>query len=277
MNAGFRRKAATGGMPDANTEYLYYQTLIGAWPLSVERAQAYMLKAVREAKLETSWVANNKEFEDALMEFIAKTLEHAPFLKELEQFVARVKDAGRTNSLAQTLIKHTAPGVPDLYQGTEVWDLSLVDPDNRRPVDYELRRNLLAEIRGFTGQDVASQILGRAEEGMPKMWVIHQALLLRRERPEWFGAEAVYVPLVVEGSRGDYVVAYLRGESVATVSPRWSAKLSGAWRDTRVQLPQGRWLNRLTGAAFEGGFIALRTLLREFPVALLVREDGGHA
>lgn len=277
MNAGFRRKAAAGVMPDANTEYLYYQTLIGAWPLSVERAQAYMLKAVREAKLETSWVANNKEFEDALMEFIAKTLEHAPFQKELEQFVSRVKDAGRTNSLAQTLIKHTAPGVPDLYQGTEVWDLSLVDPDNRRPVDYELRRSLLAEMRGFTGQNVASQVLGRAEEGMPKMWVIHQALLLRREHPEWFGAEAAYVSLVIEGSRSDYVVAYLRGDSVATVAPRWSAKLSGAWRDTRIQLPQARWSNRLTGAAFEGGFIALRTLLREFPVALLVREDGGHA
>ncbi len=201
MNAGFRKRSASGALPDANTEYLYYQTLIGAWPLTRERAQAYMLKSSREAKLQTSWVANNKEFEDALMEFIAKTLEHPPFLKDLEQFVNRVKDAGWVNSLAQTLIKHTAPGVPDLYQGTEVWDLSLVDPDNRRPVDYERRRQLLAEMRGLAGQDVAARVMQRVEEGMPKMWVIHQALLLRREHPEWFGPEAAYTPLTVEGGK----------------------------------------------------------------------------
>jgi len=276
MNAGFRRRTAAGAIPDANTEYLYYQTLIGAWPLSVERAQTYMLKAVREAKLQTTWVANNKEFESTLMEFIAKTLEHAPFLKDLEQFVDRVKDAGRVNSLTQTLVKHTAPGIPDLYQGTEVWDLSLVDPDNRRPVDYDRRRQLLADIQALDGQNVASRVMARAEEGLPKMWLVHQALLLRREHPEWFGAEAAYTPIPVEGSRSDYAIAYLRGDMVATVVPRWTTKLSGAWRDTSVLLPRGIWVNRLTGAAMEGGRVALRTLLREFPVALLVRERG-HA
>src|SRR6185437_104604 len=121
---------------DRNTEYLYYQTLIGAWPLPVERAQAYMLKAVREAKQKTTWTANNKDFEDALSSFIAGTLSHPPFLKELGQFVDKLKNSGRVNSLAQTLMKYTVPGVPDTYQGTELWDLSLVDPDNRRPVDY---------------------------------------------------------------------------------------------------------------------------------------------
>jgi (1->4)-alpha-D-glucan 1-alpha-D-glucosylmutase len=274
MNSGFRKRTASGAMPDANTEYLYYQTLIGAWPLTVERAQAYMLKAVREAKLQTTWVANNKEFEDSLMEFISKTLEHTPFLKDLEQFVDRVKDAGRVNSLAQTLMKYTAPGVPDLYQGTEVWDLSLVDPDNRRPVDYERRRQLLADIRGLSGQNVAARVMARAEEGMPKLWVVHQSLLLRREHPEWFGAEAGYTPIAVEGARSDYAIAYLRGERVATVVPRWTTKLSGAWRDTAVLLSQGVWVNRLTGAVVDGGRVALRTLLREFPVALLVREGG---
>ncbi len=148
MNSAFRTgKRGEPAMPDRNTEYLYYQTLIGAWPLPMDRAQAYMLKAVREAKQQTTWVANNKEFEDALRMFIERTLSYAPFLRELQQFVARVKDAGRVNSLAQTLMKHTAPGVPDLYQGTELWDLSLVDPDNRRPVDYALRKRLLCELK----------------------------------------------------------------------------------------------------------------------------------
>ena len=108
-----------------------------------------MLKAVREAKEQTTWVANNKDFEDALFLFIERTLGHEPFLKELEQFVEKVKGPGRVNSLAQTLIKHTAPGVPDLYQGTELWDLSLVDPDNRRSVDYEIRRRLLEELKAM--------------------------------------------------------------------------------------------------------------------------------
>lgn len=276
MNAGLRRRSTNGLMPDPNTEYLYYQTLIGAWPLSVDRAQAYMMKAVREAKMQTSWIANNQEFEDALMEFIARTLEHPPFLRDLEQFVSRVKAAGRVNSLAQTLVKHTAPGVPDLYQGTEVWDLSLVDPDNRRPVDYEYRRRLLAELRAMQGEDIASRIMERADEGMPKMWVIHQALRLRCEHPDWFGIDSVYRPLIVEGSRTDHIVAYLRGENVATVVPRWTTKVSGAWRDTAVLLPQGTWRNRLTEEVIEGGRIAIRNLLRDFPVALLVGESD-HA
>src|SRR6202041_1094668 len=136
---------------------LYYQALIGAWPLPMARARAYMLKAAREAKQQTSWVANNKEFEEALRMFIELTLNYAPFLRELQQFVARVQDAGRVNSLAQTLLKHTAPGVPDLYQGTELWDLSLVDPDNRRPVDYGLRKRLLCELKRMKAEEVATR------------------------------------------------------------------------------------------------------------------------
>ena len=113
----------TNGFPDANTEYFYYQTLIGAWPLSMDRALAYMEKAVREAKSQTSWTSNNQEFEEALRKFIRCTLEYEPFLNELERFVAKIRPAGRVNSIAQTLLKHTVPGIPDTYQGSELWDL----------------------------------------------------------------------------------------------------------------------------------------------------------
>ncbi len=268
------RPFLTRELPDRNTEYLYYQTLIGAWPLPVDRAQAYMLKAAREAKQQTSWVANNKEFEDALNRFIEQTLGHAPFVRDLEQFVEKIKLAGWVNSLAQTLMKHTAPGVPDLYQGTELWDLSLVDPDNRRPVDYELRKRLLAELKAMEGDNTATKVMERAEEGLPKMWTIHQALQLRRERPEWFGAQACYRPLVVEGAKSDHVIAYLRGDAVATVVPRLTMKLGGAWRRTMVTLPNGTWRDRLTNRTFDGGKVAVDELLEDFPVALLVRDDG---
>ncbi len=257
--------------PDRNTEYLLYQTLIGAWPISIERAQAYMLKAVREAKLRTSWVVNNEAFELALKRFIEAICRHAPFISELEQFVERIKQAGRVNSLAQTLLKQTAPGVPDLYQGTELWDLSLVDPDNRRPVDYALRAGLLKEIKGMSLADGAAEAMRRMEDGLPKLWTIHHALHLRRERPEWFGADAAYRPLEIAGAKADHAIAYLRGDSVATIVPRLTAML-GDWQEAIVLLPEGRWSNRLTGATIAGGPVQIEELLRDFPVALLVRE-----
>ncbi|MDW5267760.1 MULTISPECIES: malto-oligosyltrehalose synthase [Acidobacteriaceae] len=274
MNNGFRTAGAgTNAMPDRNTEYLYYQTLIGAWPLSIERAQAYMLKATREAKQQTAWTANNKEFEDALARFIAGTLSSAPFLRDLEQFVDKVKDAGRVNSLAQTLMKYTAPGVPDTYQGTEIWDLSLVDPDNRRPVDYQQRIALMKDLRKLHGDNIAAQVMARSEEGLPKMWVIHHALQLRRERPEWFGADAAYTPLLVDGPKSEHAIAYLRGDSLAIVVPRLTVKLAGAWREASIMLPKGRWLNLLTKLEIDGGKVAIKNLLNGFPVALLVRKD----
>ncbi|WP_433965837.1 malto-oligosyltrehalose synthase [Tunturiibacter gelidiferens] len=276
MNNAFRaRKPGVDPLPDRNTEYFYYQTLIGAWPLPMDRAQAYMLKAMREAKQQTTWVANNKEFEDALNLFIEFTYSYAPFQRELQQFVERILEAGRVNSLVQTLLKYTAPGVPDLYQGTEIWDLSLVDPDNRRPVDYALRQRLLHELKQMNGSDAAAQVMAKAEEGLPKMWTIHKALQLRRERPKSFGAEADYVPLMVDGAKHDHVIAYLRGEDVVTMAPRLTLKLDGAWKDTVVTLPEGRWRNRLTGVTVEGGEIEIKGLLKDFPVALLAREDVG--
>ncbi len=278
MNNAFKTKRpGAEAMPDRNTEYFYYQTLIGAWPISYERVQAYMLKAVREAKQQTSWVANNKDFEDAMNTFIECTLKYAPFEREVQQFVQKIEDAARVNSLVQTLLKYTAPGVPDLYQGSELWDFSLVDPDNRRPVDYGLRQRLLHELKQMRGVEAAAQVMRRADEGLPKMWTIHQALLLRRERPDWFNADAAYVPLEVDGDKHDHVIAYRRGDAVATVVPRLTYMLAGAWKDTVVVLPAGRWRNRLTGASVEGGAVAVKGLLRDFPVALLVREgaEGG--
>jgi (1->4)-alpha-D-glucan 1-alpha-D-glucosylmutase len=261
-----------GNLPDRNTEYMLYQTMIGAWPITNERLQEYMLKATREAKQRTSWTANNAEFEVALRTFIDAILKHAPFVTDLEQFVAMLKDAGRVNSLAQTLMKHTAPGVPDLYQGAELWDLSLVDPDNRRPVDYKLRANLLSEVMRMAATEVAGEVMRRADEGLPKLWTIHQALCLRLERPASFGAEAAYTPMVALGQRAEHVIAYLRGSDVVTIVPRLAHGLEGGWKDTSVELPEGRWVNRLTGATVEGGRVAIADALLDFPVALLVKE-----
>jgi (1->4)-alpha-D-glucan 1-alpha-D-glucosylmutase len=165
--------------------------------------------------------------------------------------------------------------VPDLYQGTELWDLSLVDPDNRRPVDYETRRRLLEELKAMKCDNVAARVMEKMEEGLPKMWVIHQALHLRRERPELFGADSAYASLDVAGVKKEYVIAYLRGDAIATVAPRLTMKMEGAWRRTTVNLPEGQWRNRLTGETVVGGKVAVETLWKDFPVALLVREEMG--
>jgi (1->4)-alpha-D-glucan 1-alpha-D-glucosylmutase len=273
MNTSFR----TNNLPDPNTEYFYYQTLIGAWPLTVERAQSYMLKATREAKQQTSWTANNKDFEDALNRFIETTFSSSAFLDKVGQFVDRVKEAGRINSLAQTLLKYTAPGVPDLYQGSELWDLSLVDPDNRRPVDYEVRRSLLQTLRELSIPAGAAMAMRHMDDGAPKLWTIYRSLQLRREHPEWFGAEASYTPLDVEGKAAQHAIAYLRGSAVVTVVPRLTLTLAGAWQRTTVALPEGRWRNWLTGAVSHGGRVAIESLTKSFPVALLIREAESNA
>jgi (1->4)-alpha-D-glucan 1-alpha-D-glucosylmutase len=263
-------KHKADGLPDRNSEYFLYQTLIGAWPIDATRTKEYMLKAMREAKQQTTWVANNKTYEDALQAFIDAILGDKRFVRELELMVNRVLLPGRINSLAQTLVKHTAPGVPDLYQGAELWDLSLVDPDNRRPVDYERRRTLLAELKGLCVCDV----LARMDEGLPKLYVIHTALKLRNEHPEWFGAQAAYTALAPTGTKAVNVVAYLRGDSVATLVPRLPMGLAGAWEDTAVALPAGKWRNRLTGEIIRvDATVQMASVLERFPVALLTRDE----
>jgi (1->4)-alpha-D-glucan 1-alpha-D-glucosylmutase len=228
-----------------------------------------MEKATREAKQQTNWTLPNKIFEPELRSFIERILESQEFISGLKSFVGYVLEAGRINSLAQTLVKCTAPGVPDTYQGSELWDLSLVDPDNRRPVDYKLRRQMLRELDA--GMDV-EEIVRRMNSGLPKLWVIHSALCLRRDHPEWFGAEAEYTPLIAEGSKSDHFVGFLRGDSVAVLVPRWPLKLGGNWAKTTVELPPGPWKNVLTRDAVTGGRLPVQALLQRFPVALLVRE-----
>jgi (1->4)-alpha-D-glucan 1-alpha-D-glucosylmutase len=229
-----------------------------------------MEKAMREAKQQTSWTQQNKEFEDALRNFIEKILESKWFIAELESFVGRIQTAGRTNSLAQTLLRYTAPGVPDTYQGSELWDLSLVDPDNRRPVDYELRAQLLAELDNGIAVE---QIVAKTDTGLPKLWVAHAALTLRRQHPEWFGTEAAYTPLPAEGPRRDHLVAFLRGDNIAVFVPRLPLKLSNNWSATTVEIPSGKWKNILTGELQTGGRLRVQTLLQRFPVALLTKES----
>ncbi len=259
----------TGAFPDRNTEYFLYQTMVGAWPISQERLVAYMEKATREAKVQTSWVQQNKEFEDGLRSFIEGLVNSETFVADLENFVKRVLHAGRINSLAQSLLKFTAPGIPDTYQGGELWDLSLVDPDNRRPVDYIVRRRMLDELHG--GMEV-EEIMRRMDEGMPKLWVVHRALSLRKEHPEWFGATSAYSPIVTKGSKSEHLVAFMRADQVVTIAPRWLLRLGGSWAGTTVELPQGPWRNRFTGDVVTGGRALVHKLLERFPVALLTRE-----
>jgi (1->4)-alpha-D-glucan 1-alpha-D-glucosylmutase len=261
----------TGTFPDRNTEYFLYQTLIGAWPITVERVTAYMEKAVREAKEQTTWTQQNKEFEDALKLFIERILESPEFMAELESFVAQVLMPGRMNSLAQTLIKCTAPGVPDVYQGSELWDLKLVDPDNRGNIDYEVRQSLLAELRGGMSVD---DVMQRMESGMPKLWVIYKTLQLRSKKPEWFDERSDYTPLPVEGSKQSHLVAFRRGERVAVLAPRWNLKLAGAFGSTTVELPAGSWTNLFTDEVMNGEKARAQNLFRRFPVALLIKDAG---
>jgi (1->4)-alpha-D-glucan 1-alpha-D-glucosylmutase len=260
------------GFPDRNSEYFLYQTLIGAWPIDAERTKQYMQKAMREAKQQTTWTANNKEFEDGLNSFVDAILADAEFVTELEGFVTRLLVPGRINSLAQTLWKHTAPGVPDMYQGAELWDLSLVDPDNRRPVDYELRRKTLAQVKSAKAADVLVRLADPNDAGLPKMFVVHRCLTLRREHPEWFGPEAAYTPVEAQGAKAQSLVAFTRGGQVMTVAPRLPLTLNGDWDGTTLELPTGSWKNQFTGESVRGGTIGLPELLKEFPVALLVRE-----
>jgi (1->4)-alpha-D-glucan 1-alpha-D-glucosylmutase len=263
------RQYKTGNFPDRNTEYFLYQTLIGSWPITTERMTAYMEKAAREAKQQTSWTQQNKEFEDALKSFIERILDSPEFVSELERFVAQILLSGRINGLAQTLIKCTAPGIPDTYQGGELWDLRLVDPDNRGAVDYEGRRAMLAELQAGMNVD---EIMKRMDSGMPKLWVLYKALQLRREKPEWFGENADYVPLVAEGSKREHLIAFRRGDSVAVLAPRWNVRLGGGFGSTTVELPAGRWTNLFSGEDVNGGKLRLQNVFRQFPVALLVKD-----
>jgi (1->4)-alpha-D-glucan 1-alpha-D-glucosylmutase len=254
-----------GGSLDPRTLYFMLQTLIGVWPISLERLRTYLLKAVREAKAWTSWLSPDLPREAALVEFTAALLQHPEFSAEIASFVRRLQPAFERHSLALSVLKLGAPGVPDIYQGTELWDFSLADPDNRRPVDFALRESLLD---GFASLTDASQPPG-GRLGEAKLWVIAQALRLRRERPECFDARGAYTPLQVEGDERQRVVAFQRGADVLCVAPRLTFGLEG-WGDTRVRLPRGRFVDVFSGCSPDSGH--LQVVLERFPVALLVRS-----
>jgi (1->4)-alpha-D-glucan 1-alpha-D-glucosylmutase len=246
---------------DANDEYLLYQTLVGAWPIGEERLLQYMEKACREAKTHTSWTNPNAGYENAVAGFVRAVLRSRTFRAELKRFLARIEPVGWVNALAQTLVKLTAPGVADIYQGSELWAYTLVDPDNRAPVDYALRRALLEQLDECSPE----QIWARAPEGLPKLWVIRQALALRKQHPQWFTAEGGYRPLLPSG--GENVVAYRRGGAICIV-PRLSLH-ARTMANVSLKIPAGKWKNEMTGEIIQGGEVMAAALLERFPVALL--------
>ncbi len=267
------------GWPDRNAEYFFYQTLVGAWPLSVDRALACMEKAAREAGQHTDWIQRHDEYETALGHFVERTLADPGFLKSVEEFLAPLIGAGHLNALAQTVLKLTCPGVPDLYQGTELWDLNLVDPDNRRPVDFVARRDALEEMRQRIEADglsaLLSELLQSPADGGIKLFVIHRILVFRRERERLF-REGRYVPLAAAGRRSEHVCAFARalgGMKVVVVVPKrvlsfadgCGCQTLGAavWGDTVVILPRAR-----AGRVFRNVFTEER---------VVAREEDGHA
>jgi (1->4)-alpha-D-glucan 1-alpha-D-glucosylmutase len=256
-------------LPDRHAEYLLYQTLIGAWPIDRDRAWGYMLKACREAKINTSWHEPNISFEEKIRGFVGGVFETPEFIASLERFIEPLIIPGRINSLAQTLIKLVAPGIPDFYQGTELWDLSLVDPDNRRPVDFALRAELLSRVAQLS----AAEVLSDWDTGLPKLWMIARVLRFRRECGEHFSADAKYQPLVAQGSHLGRLLAFRRGENLIAVVPRFTLTLAGEWGDTRLPLPGGSWRNCLSGECVQRE-VAPAALFSAFPVALLVRDSA---
>jgi (1->4)-alpha-D-glucan 1-alpha-D-glucosylmutase len=257
----------TGDLPDRKIEYFLYQTMVGAWPVSRDRLVGYMRKVVREAKENTSWISPDETYEAALEHFCDALLADEEFRTDLKRFISRIADTARTASLSLTLLKLTAPGIPDIYQGTELWDLSLVDPDNRRPVDYEIRGRLLAEIPNMK----IEEIVRHSDLGLTKLWTIRQALQTRQTHPKAFGAEGPYTPLWATGAKASHVVAFQRGDDVIAVAPRLLATLD-TWNGTVLEIPEGRWKNQLTGETIDGGKVSISAFFTQFPIALLTRE-----
>lgn len=301
-----RHRTEVGGRvaPDANEEYQLYQALVGTWPFSAgdepafaERLGRYVTKALREAKVNTSWMSPDEPYEQAVLAFVARLLDPArPFLAAFRPFQARVAAIGTWNSLAQLLIKCTAPGVPDFYQGSEFWDLSFVDPDNRRPVDYERRREALDALRATEpGPSLAASLLASRQDGRVKLFTLMRALAVRHEQPLLF-EEGAYVALDVTGPAAASAFAFARihrsGVSITCV-PRLVASLPGdptqpplgeaAWADTTIALPPDmagvRLTNVLTGetlapATREAARLRAAEVFAHFPVALLTQRGA---
>jgi (1->4)-alpha-D-glucan 1-alpha-D-glucosylmutase len=300
--------------PDAREEYTLYQTLLGAWPFEdrdrpsdefVERVQGYVVKAACEAKRNTTWTDPDPAYRDALQRFVADVLrgpDAPPFLDDFLPFQRRVAKVGVVHSLAQTLLKLISPGAADVYQGCELWDFSLVDPDNRRPVDFAVRTGMLDEIRrslasGASRADVAAERLRAPEDGAIKLYLIWTALTDRRRRPTLY-LKGAYRPIETAGETREHVVAVLRscqGAHALAVAPRLVAGWMGddgskppigdVWADAELILPDftpGRWRDLLTDRVVEARVrgdlrvIGVAEAFQTLPVALLV-ADGADA
>jgi len=309
LNRRFKTEVRGVLAPDSNEEYLLYQTLVGAWPFDPdaatadafhERLREYIVKALRESKVHTSWVSPNECYERAVLRFVDALLDRRrpnPFLHAFDQLHTRVAEFGIYNSLAQLLVKITAPGVPDFYQGTELWDLALVDPDNRRVVDYEHRRGILDTLAPCTraaAVDVDELLAGRAD-GRVKLFSMHRALRARATMRDAF-EQGAYVPLQTAGAHKDQVFAFAReaGDDVAvTCVPRFVASLvpdggppigASVWGDTRIALPPSL-SSRCLSDAFTGATVqphphdgvpsvAAAAAFSRFPIALLTTRTG---
>ncbi|NLC71512.1 MAG: malto-oligosyltrehalose synthase, partial [Desulfuromonadaceae bacterium] len=298
-----KRKREVDGVPapDANDEYFLYQTLMGAFPFDLGeignfagRIREHVVKAAREAKVHTDWLNPDEDYETACKSFVDEILkdsEDNPFLQSFSPLQRKVAHFGMVNSLSQTLLKITAPGVPDFYQGSELWDLRLVDPDNRTPVDFGRRFALLESLRQSSASpaDLIAELMENKEDGRLKLHLIRRALHARRDHQELF-AFGDYVPLKVAGKCGRHLLAFARkrGHSWAvTIAPRLCVALmkgkmafplgAGVWEDTVVTLPEGaprHWEEALTGTRLEcRRKIVVGRALELFPAALLLATE----
>jgi (1->4)-alpha-D-glucan 1-alpha-D-glucosylmutase len=257
------RDAAPIGDPPL--EQLLWQAILGSWPASRERLHAYAEKAAREAGMSTTWTTPDAEFEDAMHALVDSAFDDDQVVKLLDGLLNTIRLPGWSNSLSAKLMQLTAPGVPDVYQGSELWETSLVDPDNRRPVDFGLRRRLLADI----GDDPIPAI---DDVGTAKLVVTSRALRLRRDRPELF---CEYKPVAVVGPAAGHAVAFDRGGAI-TVATRLPIGLQtrGGWADTEILVPARPMIDVMTGRRHAGGSIRVADLLELAPVALLVPDHG---
>ncbi len=298
INADKKQRLNGRAIPRKNDEYFLYQTLVGAFPFAeteqsefVERLKNFIVKAVREAKVHTAWLRPDSAYEDGFVAFIESVMQPTDdnqFLKEFRPFQQWVADYGVFNSLSQTLLKMTAPGVPDFYQGSELWDLSLVDPDNRRPVDFEQRLSFLKDIKDKAQKDVLSLItdlFSTKADGRIKLFLISRVLEARTKNLSLFQT-GDYLPLEVSGKFKDHIVAFARSyeNSVAvTIAPRLVTSLVGqgeyplgsqVWNDTQVILPSGmpsEWKDAIASFALKAnGTVLVGEALKYFPVALLI-------
>jgi (1->4)-alpha-D-glucan 1-alpha-D-glucosylmutase len=250
-------------LSDPALAHLVWQAAVGAWPIERDRLQAYALKAAREAGAATSWQEPDERFETALRDMVDTIYDDPALHREVSDFAAAITPPGWVNALGQKLIQLAMPGVPDVYQGTELWDHSLVDPDNRRPVDFAVRREMLARLDDGWLPPVD-------ESGAAKLLITSRTLRLRRQRPELFSR---YRPVFGDGRVADHVLAFDRGGVVA-VATRLPVGLSrrGGWHDTALPLDGHSWTDVLTNTSYGGSRLAVADLLQTYPVALLVKE-----